>query len=148
MDRYDLERFRKAQAANYGDAVEELRQGWKRTHWMWYVFPQLKALGRSETAAFYGIGGIGEACAYLEDGILGPRLVAVSRLLLETEDTNPRRVMGYPDCLKLKSSMTLFENAAQRIQDGEAEEVFASVLSRFYHGRRDEETLKLLRKEA
>lgn len=145
---YDLQRFRDAQERDYATALAELRQGRKRSHWIWYVFPQLRGLGRSRTSDYYGIAGAGEAQAYLADPVLGPRLVEACEALLGLGETDPRQVMGYPDDLKLRSSMTLFEAAAREAPDAcPGTEAFGQVLERYYDGSRDERTLALLRAE-
>ena len=141
MDTYNLERFKRAQEGDYAVALSELRAGRKRTHWIWYVFPQLKELGRSSTAQYYGISGLEEARAYLADPALGARLLECAEALLALDTSNPKAVLGYPDNLKVCSSMTLFEVAGA----GDARwEPFARVLEKFYHGKRDERTLALV----
>ncbi len=135
---YDLERFIKAQERMYSIALSEIRAGMKVSHWIWFIFPQLKALGFSPTAQYYGIQDINEAKAYLAHPVLRTRLVEISDALLALNESNPLRVMGYPDDLKLCSSMTLFEAADPTIP------VFAQVLKKFYHGKRDDKTLELL----
>ncbi len=138
-DKYNLERFLSAQKLMYASALDEIRSGEKQSHWIWFVFPQLKALGFSETAQFYGIEDLDEAKAYLAHPILRERLLEISQALLALEDSDPTRVMGYPDDLKLRSSMTLFEAAAPAVP------VFAQVLEKFYNGIRDDKTLALLK---
>ena len=141
MDTSNLERFKRAQEGDYAVALSELRAGRKRTHWIWYVFPQLKELGRSSTAQHYGISGLEEARAYLADPVLGARLLECAEALLALDTSNPKAVLGYPDNLKVCSSMTLFEVAGT----GDARwEPFARVLEKFYHGKRDERTLALV----
>ncbi len=134
----ELEKFISAQDRDYARALEEIRSGRKRTHWMWYIFPQLQGLGFSSTAQYYGIRDLEQAMDYMAHPVLGPRLVEISRALLELESSNPSSVMGCPDDLKLCSCMTLFELAAP------GEPVFAAVLEKFYRGRRDRLTLDLL----
>ncbi len=136
----DLARFVDAQAASYPTALAEVRAGRKRSHWMWYVFPQLRGLGRSEMAHRYGIAGVAEAQAYLADPVLGTRLREITHALLGQDARDARRVFGTPDDLKLRSCMTLFERAA-----GGDEQVFTKVLDEFYDGERDGATLELLR---
>ena len=136
---YDLDRFVKAQEYDYDTALREIRGGRKRSHWMWYIFPQLRGLGYSSTAQFYGIRDLQEARDYMAHPLLGPRLLEISEALLELETDNPSAVMGYPDDLKLCSCMTLFELAAPE------QPVFARVLEKYYAGRRDQRTLTLLR---
>lgn len=135
---HDLERFVQAQAPVYDTVVEELRAGAKRTHWMWFVFPQLAALGRSATARYYGIADLAQAGAYLRHPVLGPRLVHCARLVLALEGRSASQVFGFPDELKLRSCMTLFESVAH------SDPVFGQVLDRLYGGERDSATLRLL----
>ena len=135
---YDLDRFKKAQAEDYETALEEIKRGRKESHWIWYIFPQLKELGFSSTAKYYGIDGIDEAKAYMADAELRQNLLEITNALLCQPETDIHRVMGYPDNLKLRSSMTLFEAAAPD------QSVFGEVLDRFYGGERDDATLKRL----
>ena len=137
---YDLDRFVKAQAYDYDAALREIRSGRKRSHWMWYIFPQLQGLGFSSTAQYYGIRDLEEAKAYIAHPVLGPRLKEISEALLGLDTCDPSAVMGYPDDLKLRSCMTLFELAAPE------QPVFGHVLEKYYAGRRDERTLELLKK--
>lgn len=135
---YNLERFRKAQSHEYETALEEIKNGRKESHWIWYIFPQLKELGHSSTAKYYGLDGRGEAEAYLKDDVLRTRLIEISEALLSLDSSDPLEVMGYPDNLKLRSSMTLF--ALVSPETG----VFSRVLDKFYHGEKDEKTVSLL----
>ena len=135
----NLERFKKAQAFDYETALREVRNGMKISHWMWYIFPQLKGLGRSSTAEYYGIDGRAEAEAYLADPVLGPRLIEISEALMGLENKNADRIFGFPDNLKLRSCMTLFAEVS-----GE-DSVFQSVLEAYFHGEKDPLTLNLLR---
>jgi uncharacterized protein (DUF1810 family) len=132
---FDLSRFVQAQAGVYEQALAELRAGRKHTHWMWFVFPQIAGLGSSATARHYAIASPAEARAYLTDPVLGPRLVECASALLAVEDRTAEQILGYPDDLKLRSSMTLFARAAPEI------EVFQEVLDRFYDGKPDPQTL-------
>ena len=134
-----VERFIKAQEESYGQALEEIKNGHKRSHWMWYVFPQLKGLGRSETARYYGIANRTEAEAYLADPLLGSRLLEISGELLKLESCDAREVFGRPDDVKLKSSMTLFY-----LVDGNP--IFKAVLDKFFAGELDEVTADQLNK--
>ncbi|MFT4077561.1 MAG: DUF1810 domain-containing protein [Asticcacaulis sp.] len=111
-DPYDLERFVTAQAPTYAATLDELRSGKKRTHWMWFVFPQLRGLGRSETAIFYGISGFPEASAYLEHPVLSFRLSECTKLVLTSRSASLANLFGTPDDLKFRSSMTLFAVAS------------------------------------
>ena len=138
--RMDLTRFLRAQATDYTTALSELRQGRKTSHWMWYIFPQLKGLGRSYTADYFGISGLAEARAYVADPILGPRLSEAAQALLMHPDKTAPEILGYTDALKLRSSMTLFREAAPEIP------VFAQVLQTFFDGTSDTLTLRLLEK--
>ena len=142
MDRstYHLERFLTAQERDYATALREIRSGRKRSHWIWYIFPQLKDLGYSETAKYYGIKDLDEAKAYLSEPTLRTRLIEISEALLSLRMNDPETVMGHPDDLKLRSSMTLFAAA-----DPE-EPVFGQVLEKFFHGRPDQRTLDLIGK--
>jgi uncharacterized protein (DUF1810 family) len=138
-DRFDLQRFRSAQAGTYEAALGELRAGHKRGHWIWFVFPQAAGLGTSEMSRRYAIGSLAEARAYLADAVLGPRLDACCEALLALGgDAAIDTVMGGIDALKLCSSMTLFELA-----DPSAPR-FGRVLERFYDGTRDDRTMALL----
>lgn len=135
---YDLTRFLQAQEGSYAQALAEMKRGRKESHWMWYIFPQLKGLGRSAMSEFYGISGMEEARAYLKDPVLGARLVEICNALLALEVEDIVQVMGRPDDKKLKSSMTLFEAAAEN------PEVFQRVLEKYYQGKRDGRTLRML----
>ena len=137
-DPFHLQRFRDAQAGVYEGALGELRRGSKTGHWMWFIFPQLAGLGHSETARYYAIGSLEEARAYLADPLLGPRLRACARALLDTRETSAEAILGPVDALKLRSSMTLFRRAAPD------ERVFTQVLERFYGGAPDPATDRLL----
>jgi uncharacterized protein (DUF1810 family) len=137
-DPYHLQRFLAAQAEDYECALGELRRGRKESHWIWYIFPQVAGLGRSSMAEKYAIQSPDEAVAYLNHPILGPRLRECSDALLKHRGTRIEDIMGYPDDLKLRSSMTLFA----AISDPES--VFHKVLEVFYSGERDEPTLAFL----
>ena len=137
-DRFDVQRFVDAQEGVYDQALGELRAGRKRGHWMWFVFPQIGGLGRSSIAQRYAISGIEEARAYLSHPVLGARLRECCEALLELPDVDPEAVLGGIDALKLRSSMTLFVHARPE------ENVFSRVLVRFYDGRSDEATDRIL----
>lgn len=135
---FDLERFVAAQEPVYGAVVAELGAGRKRTHWIWFIFPQLRELGRSATAQRFGISGVEEARAYLAHPVLGPRLRECARLVTAIEDAPIEEILGWPDCLKLRSSMTLFARASGPAAD------FVAVLERYYGGAEDPATAALL----
>lgn len=138
-DPFDLRRFVDAQDRVYDTVLAELRAGAKRSHWMWFVFPQLRELGRSSTAVHYGIGSRDEAVAYLDHDTLGPRLRECARLVAAVDGRSIERVMGHVDALKLRSSMTLFANVTDDDRD------FLEVLERHYGGEPDPLTVELLR---
>jgi uncharacterized protein (DUF1810 family) len=133
----DMQRFIAAQEGVYPDALAELRAGRKRTHWMWFIFPQLAGLGVSATAQRYAIASLDEARAYLDHPVLGPRLRECAAAMLAVEGKSATRILGYPDDLKLRSSMTLFARAAADPT------LFQAVLDRYYDGP-DTRTLDLL----
>ncbi len=137
-DRPELDRFLDAQAGVYDQALAELRAGRKRSHWMWFVFPQIAGLGRSATAQRYAITDLIEARAYLADPVLGARLRESAQALLDAPSDDAEAILGGIDALKLRSSMTLFAHA-----DPE-EPVFGRVLARFYDSRPDEATERIL----
>ena len=137
-DPFDLQRFVDAQSDTYEQALAELRAGAKRSHWMWFVFPQVAGLGRSPTAQRYAISGLDEARAYLADPVLGPRLVECARVLTELTGRSAEQVFGSVDAVKLRSSMTLFAAAAP------AEPVFRAVLEQWFGGAADEATTSRL----
>jgi uncharacterized protein (DUF1810 family) len=143
-DPYNLERFVVAQDCagtrdNYEAAIRELRAGRKTSHWMWWVFPQLRGLGNTDTADRYGIGSRQEAEAYLEHEVLGPRLHRCAQLVARSGAVSAKALLGSVDVLKLKSSMTLFAEVADDDSD------FVAVLRRYYPEGRDQETLKRLK---
>ena len=135
---HSLDRFLEAQEHAYAIALAELRRGRKRTHWMWYIFPQLRGLGQSRTSYFFGIEGIDEARAYLAHPVLSVRLREVSEALLRLDHADPEAIFGTIDAQKLCSSMTLFAYIS------EEDSVFARVLARYYHGEWDTGTLAML----
>ena len=137
---HDLERFYKAQEYDYETALSEIRNGRKESHWMWYIFPQIAGLGRSTTAEYYAIKSKEEAKAYIEDPVLGKRLIEISQALLQVSSNDAEMVMGWPDNLKLRSCMTLFAEVAPE------QPVFRNVLEKFYDGEMDEKTLDILKK--
>ncbi len=136
---HDLSRFVSAQEGRYEMAYAELANGRKRSHWMWYIFPQLSGLGSSPMARRHALSGLEEAKAFLAHPLLGTRLVNISALLLSLDKGNPTEIFGFPDDIKLRSSMTLFALARPE------EPVFEQVLDRFFGGDKDPLTLRLLR---
>ena len=137
-DAFDLARFVKAQAGIYEQALAEIRSGRKRSHWMWFIFPQFAGLGHSPMAQRYAIGSIAEARAYLADPVLGTRYRECVASLQALPATTAERVFGGIDAIKLKSSLTLFDEAKH-------EPLFSEAIGRWFEGQRDEATLKLLR---
>lgn len=133
-----LERFTEAQARIWPAPLDEIRAGRKTSHWMWFVFPQLKGLGRSPTALHYGIAGPDEAKAYLAHDVLGPRLIGISRAMLAHAGTAPETILGPVDAMKLRSCATLFRAA------GGPEEVFGGVLNAFFDGQACEMSCKMI----
>ena len=140
--KYDLNRFLQAQERTYETALAEIRAGRKRSHWIWYIFPQIRGLGFSTMAQKYAIRDLEEAKAYMEEPVLRRRLLEISSVLLGLESRDPLAVMGSPDDLKLRSSMTLFAAAAPE------EAVFRDVLNAFYGGKADRRTLKILQQQS
>ncbi|WP_353643564.1 DUF1810 domain-containing protein [Mesorhizobium sp. WSM2239] len=138
-DSFNLERFVTAQQPVVETALEELKAGQKRSHWMWFIFPQLRGLGSSSMAEFYGIGSLAEAKAYLDHPLLGPRLVRCASTVLALEGRPLHAIFGSPDDMKFCSSMTLFALAGD---DGES--LFHQALARYCDGRMDRRTLALL----
>jgi uncharacterized protein (DUF1810 family) len=134
-----LAEFVAAQDAVYAEVIDELTHGRKRTHWIWFIFPQMSGLGSSPTARKFGIASASEAQSYLKHGVLGPRLRECTRLMLAIGHGNIAAVMDYPDDLKFHSSMTLFATAASE------EPMFEGALQQFFGGKRDPRTLELLR---
>ena len=137
---FDLNRFIDAQSNTFSVAFGELQNGRKVSHWMWYVFPQLKGLGKSEMSEYYGIAGIAEARAYMEDPVLGFRLIECSQAVLSHSEKSAKEIFGDIDSKKLRSCMTLFREATPEIQ------VFDDVLETFFNGKPDYRTLRLLGK--
>ncbi|OLY93505.1 Uncharacterized protein, DUF1810 family [Cnuella takakiae] len=135
---HDLQRFIDAQKNVYQQALLEISGGRKQSHWMWFIFPQMKGLGRSSNAQYYGIGSLEEASAYIAHPVLGTRLVEISKALLQLPQHDARAVLGSPDDQKLRSSMTLFAQVPG------ADPVFGQVLQTYFGGRKDERTIELL----
>ena len=138
---YDLGRYLEAQNGVYEQVREELLSGQKRSHWMWFIFPQLKGLGSSSTARFYAIGSLAEARAFLAHPLLGVRLRECTRLVNDVRGRTLQEIFGYPDHLKFRSCMTLFERAAGSAQ---ADAVFRTALDQYCGGEGDPRTLELL----
>lgn len=137
-DPFDLYRFVTAQERSYDSALAELRAGQKRTHWMWYIFPQFDGLGHSATSKYYAIKSLEEARQYLKHPILGARLLECVEAVLAVEGRSASAIFGYPDDLKLRSSMTLFARVAG------PDSVFIRVLDKYFRGVQDSKTLRLL----
>ncbi|MFZ3217968.1 MAG: DUF1810 domain-containing protein [Candidatus Acidiferrales bacterium] len=138
-DPFDLKRFVDAQRGVFEQACAELRRGRKTGHWMWFVFPQIAGLGMSAMSQRYAIGSLGEARAYLAHPVLGARLREICRIVLGIEGRTVEEIFGWPDDMKLRSSMTLFAKAA------EENAVFVAVLEKYFGGKRDARTVELLR---
>ena len=136
---HDLDRFLAAQRDTYDTALAEVRAGTKRSHWMWFIFPQIAGLGRSPTARFYALAGIDEARRYLAHPLLGPRVREITAALQTLPEPDARRVFGSIDAIKLRSSLTLFAHA-----DGGGDEVFRQAIDRWFGGQDDPETVRLL----
>jgi len=134
----NLQRFLDAQAGDYTTALSEIASGHKRSHWMWYIFPQIGGLGYSEMAKRYAIKDLPEATAYLQHQVLGTRLVEISKALLKLPGNNATAVMGSPDDVKLRSSMTLFSLVPC------ADPVFEEVIQKYFKGERDKATIQLI----
>ena len=133
---HQLDRFIEAQQKDYDIAFQEMQRGRKQSHWMWYIFPQLKGLGFSSTSQYYGIKDLDEATGYLQHEVLGERLIRICQVLVGLKTNDAHQVFGRPDDLKLKSSMTLFAAVPN------ADPVFEMVLEKFFDGRRDEKTME------
>jgi len=138
-DPFDLSRFVRAQENDYERAISEISSGQKRTHWMWYIFPQFDGLAFSSTSRHYSIKSVEEARAYLDHPVLGPRLRECAEVVVGIEGRSAAQIFGSPDDLKLKSCATLFACVSP------PDSVFDRLLAKFYQGQRDEKTLQLLR---
>ena len=138
----NLKRFTDAQQTDYASALAEIKNGRKKSHWMWYIFPQLLGLGFTETSRFYSIENIIEAGEYLKHPVLGSRLVEICDQLLQLESNDAYKIFGSPDDLKLKSSMTLFTVLP------ETDKVFQLVLDKFFKGLKDDKTLQILKHQS
>ncbi len=137
-DRFELRRFVEAQSAVYSNVTEELSAGRKRSHWMWFVFPQIAGLGSSTMAQRFAIGSKGEARAYLAHDILGPRLIECTRLVMAASEKPINAILGSPDDMKFRSSMTLFDAVSNH-------EIFGQAIRTFYPDGKDPATLDILR---
>lgn len=133
---YDLNRFVVAQERDYETALKEIKEGFKQSHWMWYIFPQISGLGHSPMAKKYEIVDLGEAKAYMENPYLRDNLIEICKALLECGNDDIEDIMGFPDNLKLCSCMTLFEMAAPEVEE------FKKVLYVYFGGRRDYKTIE------
>lgn len=139
-DTFNLQRFLDAQENDYAEALHEIKQGYKQSHWIWFIFPQMRGLGRSPMAENYGIKSIEEARAYLEDPILKKRLIEISSALLKHKGKSTAyEILGTIDAIKVRSCMTLFDHILPHA-------IFAKVLDAFYNSQRDELTLKFISK--
>jgi uncharacterized protein (DUF1810 family) len=137
----DLKRFLNAQQLRYAIALDEIKNGQKRSHWMWHIFPQIAGLGMTDTSRYYAIKDIGEAADFLQNEQISLSLVNICKALLALETNDAYAVFGSPDDLKLRSSMTLFDAVSATFP------VFGQVLEKFFHGGRDQLTLQLLRQQ-
>ena len=138
MDQYNLSRFIEAQERTYKGAMLELTRGRKDSHWTWYIFPQIDGLGNSEATKVYSIKSLEEGRAYLDHSVLGPRLVEACEILLSLKDASMNKVMGFPDDLKLLSSMTLFEYISSE------NSIFAKIIEVYFDNNRDENSLRII----
>ncbi|WP_036483912.1 DUF1810 domain-containing protein [Myxosarcina sp. GI1] len=138
-DPFNLNRFISAQEEVYHRALAELNNGNKKSHWIWYIFPQFAGLGQSQTSKYYAIKSREEALAYINHPVLGSRLRECAKVVIAVQGRSVSEIFGYPDNLKLKSSMTLFSSVA-------SDSVFDRVLDKYFQGNRDDKTLQLLEK--
>ena len=139
MDQYNLNRFIEAQMTTYVGAMLELARGRKESHWVWYIFPQIEGLGRSDTAKLYSIKSLEEGKAYLRHPLLGPRLIEACEIILSLKDVSMDEVMGFPDDLKLLSSMTLFETLS------DSSSIFTKIIEIYFDDERDEASLEIIK---
>ena len=136
---YDLDRFIKMQELYYEIALSEIKDGYKRTHWIWYIFPQLKGLGQSYNSEYYGFDGVDEVIEYMRNPYLRNNMIEICNELYKLDDSI-ENIFGYSDYLKLNSCMTLFEYSIQE------EKIFGKIIDKFYNGKRDRVTLEMLEK--
>lgn len=139
--KYNLKRFLDAQESKFQSALNEVKNGRKQSHWMWFIFPQIQGLGFSETSKFYAIKDIEEARLYLEHFVLGSRLIEISKALLAVEGRTANQIFGSPDDLKLKSCMTLFSS----IQN--TNPIFETVLKKYFNGTKDQKTIQIIQSQ-
>ena len=135
-----IDRFIEPQKASYTIALEEIQNGRKVSHWMWYIFPQLRGLGQSNVAWYYGIEDLSEAKAYLAHPVLGQRLREITQAALDLSETDPMKVFGWPDNMKFRSCMTLFAQVSE-------DDLYVRALDKFFGGQEDDLTLKLLKQK-
>jgi len=140
-DKFDLARFVSAQSHSYEQALKEVSNGKKQSHWMWYIFPQIRGLGRSSTSQRYGIASANEAHAYLEHELLGPRLIAICEATLSIEGRSATDIFGRPDDMKLRSCVTLFAFVS------DTNSIFHRVLDKYFDGKSDKRTERLLEEQ-
>ena len=138
---HDITRFKKAQEKSYESALYEIKAGHKQTHWMWYIFPQIQGLGQSETSVFYAIKSIEEAKAYMNDEELKSHMLEICQALLTLKPSDAYQIFGYPDNMKLHSSMTLFAVSNPEY------DVFHKVLYKFFDGTKDKKTTEIIGRE-
>lgn len=136
---YDIDRFIKMQELYYEIALSEIKDGYKRTHWIWYIFPQLKGLGQSYNSKYYGLDSVDEVIEYMKNPYLRNNMIEICNELYKLDDSI-ENIFGYPDYLKLNSCMTLFEYSIQ------GEKIFGKIIDKFYNGKRDRVTLEMLEK--
>ena len=136
-----LERFIKGHNLDYETALKEIRSGHKQSHWIWYIFPQIHGLGISLTSEMYAIQSANEAKEYMSNELLRNHMLEICQALLDLDENDPSEVMGYPDDLKLRSSMTLFSEATPEY------DIFDKVLDKYYNGEKDQRTVEILEKE-
>ena len=142
-DSYNLQRFLNAQESTYERARAELAAGRKLSHWMWFIFPQVKSLGSSPTAQRFAISSLDEGAAYLEHRVLGRRLEVCTALVIDVQGKSVPEIFGFPDDLKFHSSITLFAEVAEKL--GFQTPVFAEALSKYFNAKKDQGTLRQLR---
>ncbi len=138
MEPFHLQRFLDAHLRDFPAALAEIKGGRKLSHWMWYIFPQIAGLGRTEISSYYAISSLEEAKAYMEEPILHANMMKICEALLSLESADASRIFGFPDDMKLKSSMTLFAEACPQ------QDIFQKVLDKFFNGNKDPKTLELL----